>query len=226
MAGEQGFLYEQKINKILKDKGMQPATFMSAGSDPNAPDGVFLYKGKEYKLEIKLDPSADFGQGSLDYDLSNKKWILGGAKNAAGEEMRQLLSMVGADDAANKEWGKHGAPNKFLIDTKNFTKGHVEMDYKNFKDFFITVPIDSVANYYASKQTFYIQVGGGYGFYSLKSDPAGLGAPKFSPTLRLRVRLKRGGSFPINNYRFTTALQVASKPARSKFNLESDKTFI
>jgi hypothetical protein len=220
MAGEQGFLYEQKINKILKDKGIQPKTFQSAGSDPVAPDGIFVVNGSTYKLEIKLDPSADFGQGSLDYDTVNKKWVLGGAKNVAGNEMRKLLTSVGAAEAANKEWGKFGAPNKFLIETKDFKQGHVDMDYKNFKDFFLDVPIDSVSNYYASKDTYYIQIGGGYGFYSLKEDPAKLGAPKFSPRLKLRIRLKRGGSNPINNYRFTTALQVATKPSRSPLNIE------
>jgi hypothetical protein len=41
-------------------------------------------------------------------------------------------------------------------------------------------------------------------------DAAKLGVPEFNPKLRLRIRLKRGGSIPIYNYRFSTALQVVS----------------
>jgi hypothetical protein len=50
-------------------------------------------------------------------------------------------------------------------------------------------------------------------------NPAKLDVPEFNPTLRLRIRLKRGGSTPIYNYRFTTALQATSL-VKSSVDLE------
>jgi hypothetical protein len=48
---------------------------------------------------------------------------------------------------------------------------------------------------YTQKGVYYIQIGGGFGFYHLESDPIGLGVPKFVPgKVQVRSRLKWGGS--------------------------------
>jgi hypothetical protein len=39
-------------------------------------------------------------------------------------------------------------------------------------------------------------------------DIAKLGTEEFKLQLKLRIRIKRGGSIPIYNYRFTTAIQA------------------
>jgi hypothetical protein len=53
------------------------------------------------------------------------------------------------------------------------------------------------------------------------SDPAKIGCPQFTLGLKLRIRLKRGGSMPIYNYRFTTAIQAVSGTLKqSKYDLE------
>lgn len=206
-----GFLYETKINNILKRNGVQRKDFRPAGSDSNAPDAELRVKGKDYKVEVKLDTKVDFGQGSLDYNLKTGKWTLGGAATASAEQMREFLRMIGVEKEVNKKWGKLGAPRKYTVDTKKFTKKDVDHDYKTFKDFFVDIPGDAVANYYASKSTYYIQVGGGYGLYFMAKNPAGIpDITQFNLKLRLRVRLKRGGSLPLNNYRFTTAIQAVS----------------
>jgi hypothetical protein len=55
-------------------------------------------------------------------------------------------------------------------------------------------------------------------------DPAKLNVPEFKLRLRLRIRLKRGGSIPIYNYRFTTAIQaVAGTLRKSTYNLDDKK---
>jgi hypothetical protein len=206
-----GFLYEQKINSILKRNGVQRKEFRPAGADSNAPDAELRVKGRDYKVEVKLDTKVDFGQGSLDYNVNTGKWSLGGAATSSAEQMREFLRMIGVEKEVNKKWGKLGAPRKYTVDTKKFTKKDVDHDYKTFKDFFVDIPGDAVANYYASKSTYYIQIGGGYGFYYMSSNPAQIPDIKqFNLKLRLRVRLKRGGSSPLNNYRFTTAIQAVS----------------
>ena len=223
MAGEQGFLYEGRIHQKLKAKKLVPPGFTPAGSDPNAPDAMFIYNGQSNKLEVKLDVKADYGQGSFDY--VNGIWRLGGAKTAAAEELRGLMRAVGIEAFANKEWGPKGAPNKGTVDNKDFTQEMVTSDYRRFTDRFLSIPSKALHSYYAAKQTYYIQIGG-YGLYYMAANPAGLPVPQFNPGLRIRIRLKRGGSSPIYNYRFTTALQITSKPPRSKYDIDKGVGFL
>jgi hypothetical protein len=223
MAGEQGFLYEGRIHQKLKAKKLVPPGFTPAGSDPNAPDAMFIYNGQSNKLEVKLDLKADYGQGSFEY--VNGRWILGGAKTAAAEELRGLMRAVGIEAFANKEWGPKGAPNKGTVDNKDFTQEMVTSDYRRFTDRFLSIPSKALHSYYAAKQTYYIQIGG-YGLYYMAANPAGLPVPQFNPGLRIRIRLKRGGSSPIYNYRFTTALQITSKPPRSKYDIDKGVGFL
>ena len=223
MAGEQGFLYEGRIHQKLKAKQLVPPGFTPAGSDPNAPDAMFIYGGQKNKLEVKLDLKADYGQGSFEY--SNGKWILGGAKTAAAEELRGLMRAVGIEAFANKEWGPKGAPNKGTVDNKDFTQEMVTSDYRRFTYRFLSIPSKALHSYYAAKQTYYIQIGG-YGLYYMAANPAGLPVPQFNPGLRIRIRLKRGGSTPIYNYRFTTALQITSKPPKSKYDIDKSVGFL
>ena len=67
MAGQRGFLYERSIFNKLRSKGITPTGSQPAGTNPNLPDATFIYKGEPYKLEVKLDLRADFGQGTLNY---------------------------------------------------------------------------------------------------------------------------------------------------------------
>ena len=60
----------------------------------------------------------------------------------------------------------------------------------------------------------------------MASNPANLPVPRFNGAMKLRIRLKRGGSTPIYNYRFTTALQVTQKPSKSKFDIDTSMDFL
>lgn len=223
MAGELGFLYESKIHNRLKTLGLVPSGFTPAGSDPNAPDAMFIYERQSYKLEVKLDLKADYGQGSFEY--INGRWVLGGAKTPAAEELRRLMRSVGVEQFANQEWGPKGPPNKGTVDNKDFTSEMVTSDYVRFTDRFLSIPSNALWSYYGSKSTYYIQIGG-YGLYYMLSNPAGLPIPRFDPKLRIRIRLKRGGSSPIYNYRFTTALQITSRPQKSVYDIDGNLDFL
>lgn len=223
-ADNKGFLYESKINKLLKKYKIQSPGFQGAGADPNAPDSEITIKGVKYKVEVKLDLKVDFGQGSLDYDLKKRKWILGGAKTQSAEQMRDFLNSIKVPELVNKEWGVSGPPRKFTVPLDKFTPADVAHDYAKFKDRFVDVKASAVAEYYASKKTYYIQIGK-YGLFYMGKDVAKLGVPEFNPKLRLRIRLKRGGSTPIYNYRFSTALQAVSLN-KSDYDLESTEDLI
>ena len=220
-ADNKGFLYESKINNLLKKYKIQSSSFIGAGSDANAPDAEMVIKGVKYKVEVKLNLRVDFGQGSLDYDVKSKKWLLGGANTDSAQQMRDFLNSIKVPKIVNEAWGSSGAPRKFTVPLSKFTPADVKHDYAKFTDRFVIVNSDAVTNYYASKQTYYIQVGK-YGLFYMGEDVAELGVPEFKPILRLRIRLKRGGSNPIYNYRFTTALQATSLNI-SNIDLESTK---
>ena len=130
-ADNKGFIYEHKINKLLKKYDLEDKKFKVAGSDSNKPDAMLLIGDNEYKLEIKLDLKVDFGQGSLDYDLSKKKWILGGSKTASGEQMREFLTMVDVPRLVNQAWGSKGPPRKFTVPLDRFKPSDVKHDYAN-----------------------------------------------------------------------------------------------
>ena len=234
MAGKKGFLYETSIHRKLKQKGITPLGSQPAGANPNLPDAVFLYNNQSHNLEVKLDLSTDFGQGTLNY--KGGAWELGGVQEftkagkpiagfAAAEEMRNILNAVGAVQYANTSWGYQGAPNKGTVENKDITEEMVREDYRRFKDKFLDVPLSSLFNYYAAKNTYYIQIGG-YGMYYMAGNPGNLPVPKFNGSMKLRIRLKRGSSIPIYNYRFTTALQVTQKPSISKFDIDKSMDFL
>ena len=223
MAGQQGFLYEGRIHNKLKAKKLVPPGFTPAGSDANAPDAMFLYGGRSNKLEVKLDLKADYGQGSFVYN--DGIWQLGGAKTAAAEELRGLMRASGIEQFANAEWGSKGAPFKGRVATEEFTSEMVTSDYANFNSRYKVVPSSVLHSYYAAKNTYYIQVGD-YGMYYLAANPANLPVPQFNPSLKIRIRTKRSGSYPLNNYRFTTALQITGRPPRSKFDIDKSVEFL
>ena len=223
MAGQRGFLYEGRVFNKLKSRNLVPLGVKPAGSDPSKPDAVFLYDKVAHNLEVKLDLATDFGQGTLEY--KDGAWSLGGADTPAAKEMRNILNAVGTVQFTNRSWGYQGAPNKGTVENKDITEEMVREDYRRFKDKFLSVPLSSLFNYYAAKNTYYIQIGG-YGTYYMAANPANLPVPRFNGAMKLRIRLKRGGSTPIYNYRFTTALQVIQKPSKSKFDIDTSMDFL
>ena len=213
-----GFQYELDLHKILKGQNISPPNFSPAGGG-HGPDGMFMYRGKPYNYEIKLDQAADYGQVELRY--KNGSWDFGG-KN---EEAKELYRTLGVLDFVNKNWGSSGAPRKETISTKEFSQDDVDYDYSNFKDAFMSIPASALASHYAKKGTYYIQVGKA-GFYHLEKDIAGIGTQKFDATLKLRIRIKRRTSKKLNGYGFLTALKIDKKAKKSKHDLDKDLEFL
>jgi len=223
MAGKQGFIYEEKIHNKLKAEGLVPKGFTPARSNPNLPDSQFIFNNIPNNLEVKLNLSTDYGQGTLNY--VNGVWSLGGAETPQAEVLRDLMRGVGIEAFANSEWGPKGEPFKISTPTEQFTSEMVTSDYARFSDRYKVISSSALHNYYAAKGTYYIQVGG-YGLYYMASNPLRLPVPQFNPGLRIRIRTKRSGSIPINNYRFTTALQVTSRPVKSNYDIEKSLDFL
>lgn len=211
-----GFAYELEIYQTLKSANLTPPNFSPPRPGGHGPDGMFMFHGIPYSLEIKLNLKADLPQGALKY--SNGYWSLSSTNTDAALEMKETLIGIGAEQFVNDKWSKHGAPNKGTVPLKDFTPQHVSDDYKRFKNEFLPVPAKIFHDYYGRKGVYYMQIGG-YGLYYMQSNPAKLPIPQFNPKMRLRIRVKRSGSSPIYNYRFSTALQITDKPKKSNHDL-------
>ena len=64
----------------------------------------------------------------------------------------------------------------------------------------------------------------------MDANPAGLDVPQFDPLLRVRFRIKAGGSglggSDYYKYRFTVALQAITRPVKSYRDILTDPTFL
>ncbi len=224
MAGERGFVYENHIFRTLLSEGLTNNLYRPAFSDNIKPDTAFSVNGKFYNLEVKLNLEADFGQGTLRYDFNDKKWIC----YAENLKMKELLEYYKVSDFANKEWTK--IPNKVGKNDigarpKTLTQQESLEDKKNFPDKYLNLSgRNPIAEYYNSKNIYYIQIGRFYGFYYLGEDKANLGVPEFNPRgQKIRIRRKGSGG---NNYRFTTSLIVNTAIPRSNYDLDKSLNFI
>tara|TARA_Y100001970_G_C13949988_1_gene707740 strand:+ start:68 stop:850 length:783 start_codon:yes stop_codon:yes gene_type:complete len=223
-----GELYEKYLFEKLRGERLTPIGFRPAGSDSNAPDIKFMWKGNSYNLEVKLNKVADFGQSGLTY--VNNKWKLHGKKGIAHESMRTMLLNMGIEDFVNSKagWGGLGKPRLFeLKDAKpkplSPTWADKQEDFGKFLDKYIPIPNNTVTNYYKGKNVNYLHIGG-LGTYYMGADPAQMvqptGMQRFQADLKLRIRKKGSSSSP--NYRFSLALKLASTPNESEFDIETE----
>ena len=243
-SGGGGFAYEDKLYQQYRTLGLVPRTFVPAGAANDLPDlmmnvapSMFSDGGspanyrvkKEIKVEIKLNTAADFGQSGLKC-RPDGTWYLDGQDSPEGRQMRKLLETMGVPRIVQRVWGKAGRPR--IFDHKGLAKDmpqrDLEYDRNNFKDIMLkssdAPTVSTLFNYYGTKRTFYIQIGG-YGLYYMAQDPAQLssiGVKKFDGTLKLRIRRKPSGSSREPwKYRFSTALLIDKKPTKSGFDLDA-----
>lgn len=233
-----GFQYENKLFSAFKEAGLTPPGFAPAGASNDLPDLAFLYidpnkrslsapRPISYKMEIKLDDKADYGQSGLGY--KNNKWILQGKSDPEAVVMREMLDGLGVPGIVNKIWGPKGAPRKFTATQtgRNMSPRDIEIDRRNFTDIYVkgsdAPQMRTLFRYYGTKQTYYIQIGG-KGLYYMQKDPANLkrlGVKRLDGSLKLRIRRKPGGSSSEPwNYRFSTALMLDRKPTASNIDLD------
>lgn len=224
MAGQKGFAYENIIYNELLKENLTNNRYRPSQSDNTKPDTAFLVNNTYYNLEVKLDLSADFGQGTLRYNFNDKKWFT----YSESSKMKELLDYYKVDEFANKEWTK--VPNKVNKNDEgrtptNLTQQQIREDTINFPDKYLTLRgRNPIAEYYNSKDVYYIQIGQLYGFYYMGKDKANLGVPEFNPREQ-KIRIRRKGSGG-GNYRFTTSLIIATNIPRSNYDIDTNLNFI
>jgi hypothetical protein len=216
-----GDAYEAKLFGVLAVNRVLPTGAVRAGAG-GGPDLQFVHRTKIYNLEAKVDLKADYGQKCFGWTRT-RGWYW---SNPGGTT--ELYDHLGVLRYLND---KNLTPIKHRVDDESITATDKSSDQEMFEDRSFKIDIKSLYSYYQDKSVYYIQIGDGFGFYSLGDDPAGLEVPKFSAALILRFRAKTIHSDPIHNYRFYAVLKVdatrKSVPAKSSFSIEEsvDQSF-
>ncbi len=228
MAGQRGFLYEKTIYDMLLKNNLTTVKYRPSSSGHGA-DSAFKIKNKFYKLEVKLELAADFGQGTLRYDIDNQTWTT----YAESETMKKILDDFEVAEFANDEWKsktmvpqvryrsvdidkKRAKTTTLLPNGKNLTMAD---DSKDFPSKYKDLRGNKIAEYYNSKDVYYIQIGYNKGFYYMGQDIANLGVPEFNPPQqRIRIRRKEN--------RFSTAIVIGTNIPSSLYNLDYNAIFL
>ncbi len=227
LGKNKGQNYESDVFEILDDAGLIFPGTTSEGLAGGA-DAEISINHKKYHLEIKNGLGADFGQKKFNWSKKNG-WTF-----SENDDVTKFFKKIGVLRFLNK---KKIIPRRYTVPQNRITVRDAHVDQVKFEDRTFTVPASYLWRYYSEKNTHYIQVGSGYGFYHLDLDPARLGTPRFNCGFILRFRAKYHDHFKRKkdangkviskkatpwNYSFFAVLKVDSrkKPKRSKFNLE------
>ena len=212
MSGyNKGDQYEEDIVNILKERNLTPQSFQRGGASSGA-DAVFNHKRKEYNLEIKLDFRVDYGQSGLTWN--NSKWQWRKDNDITRFFTKNLAVLEYLDN-------KNVVPLRYTIPQEKITLANKKQDQNTFEDK-ISIPLKSVFDFYALKDTFYIQIGGS-GFYHLEKDVANLGTDQLDGDLKLRFRAKTHHSKPAYKYSFFAVLKFESMPTNASHDIEEIK---
>ncbi|MFX0206691.1 MAG: hypothetical protein ACFFDT_11960 [Candidatus Hodarchaeota archaeon] len=195
-----GIRYERYINQLLKNKGLQPKNIVSAGATVS-PNGFVDYHSMRFPIEIKKDLSADFAQIELNWDRKKRFFY---SKRSKNTEFISILKKEKFLDEINTRW--NGIPRKFT--QKILTKNDRYRDLDEFPDIKREIEANLVEQFYNLKTPpiHYMQIGG-YGFFCMGKDVAGLGVPRLMGKGILRARIKTRNSRK-NLYGFLVAIKL------------------
>ena len=193
-----GFEYEARLQSMIAAAGLGPNQ-ATAGSGHGA-DLIFVDgSGTSHGIEAKLSPNVFAGQKNCVYTGSGAwRWSSEDAITQFYDEMKLIEKYIlPASQDKLEEFMSYFGSSKLPMTVSNQEYWDFRNDNPDYQFELVKVDVSADAIYanYIQKGVHYIQVGDGYGFYYLDSDPLGLRVPQFSPTkVQVRSRLKWGGS--------------------------------
>jgi len=225
MGYNTGDSYEEKIFDICDQKGIIPLGSHRAGASAEDADLVFLHLNNFFKLEIKNNQNPDYGQRRIHFDPANKTWSW--ARKDRVTDFYQALNLVQhIDPHYHPTWYKKRAKNLNGIfrEVEPYSMNDFKFDQRSFENPNIPIPTQALFNYYAHRNTFYIQIEGS-GFYHLQEDIALLGTKQYDGTLTMRFRVKHAGhgKNPPHACQFMGVLKQDRVPSFSRFNIEENR---
>lgn len=240
MALNKGQIYERELFAELKKNDKIPPNITKVEEIEGQDITVFNRNG-ESGIEVKLNLGSAFGSGTLKFNYGNtqKPWTL--LENDLDEEndettskkiMSDIAKKYNLVDKVNKKWYKeNGQYFPLYLEEENKTpirkivsiprKERGKRDFEALPEFKIRCDKIDIINYYTSKGSYYIQIGGKGLFWLGKSDPLKISKiiSSFNPTETfIRVRVQNKGS---GKYNFSYGLYCKNLQ-KSSFDLEKN----
>ena len=222
---QQGFEYEINTAKFLAKHHLVKPGYRPAGAGHARADLEVYYKKRTVNVELKIT-AASAGSLVVKYKSSNPnhaRWEFD--QNIEDKEkvfIRDVAIKTGALKTINRVWNK--PPRR-----RDGERGDYEYDHAAFPEISEAISPLFIAQYYAQKRTYYVNVGS-HGFYLFNTmDPEHLNpalrklrmppVPSFTTAAtakyRVRVQAKGGG-----NYQFTFEMGFSINAARaSHYNI-------
>lgn len=219
-----GHQYESDFIDRMKKHGLMPKEAQGAGSTAGT-DFIITNKKKQrthkgvvnseeniYHGETKADTTAAFGQLTIRHDPKKGGWHIPDEARAKRPRYAQAIEDAGILDRMNRHYNpdKHEIPTTASGRAKNVTLQHDDLG--------------PAKAYLLDHHVHVLQVGGGYGTYSVHEedkDPTGHGLPPISGMGKWTVREKQLG----NKRARTVMFQPDGKKGldRSHINLDDDE---
>lgn len=185
-----GNQYENEVKERLRRLHLLPRELRGN-------DAGFIHNGREYYLEVKNKTAPDFGQKGLKWS-EDDGWTW--REEDSVTDLYEALNIIGYID-------KLFIPRRYTIAEKDITPEDRHYDQEHFENHISGLPIDSIYEYYARKDCYYIQIEK-HGLFYLLEDRAFLGVPQFDTKLSLRFRAKTHHSYPAYKYSFFAVIQA------------------
>lgn len=240
MGFNKGQLYERSLFRKLKNEGKIPQYINDVEQIPGQDITVENQFGQS-GLEIKLNLSAAFGSGTLKFDTTKKlsPWVLTESneldeENTSKEIMRNIARKYRVTEKVNREWYSNNGKYYplYLEEEKvnplqNITRiprnKRGKQDLEALGELKIRCSYTDIRDYYISKGTYYIQIGGKGLYWFGESDPLNISSELnlFSPNetfIRVRVQPKGSGK-----YNFSYGLYARGlSPSRQNLDRNTD----
>jgi hypothetical protein len=210
-----GLTYEATVKRAVtraaKDiKDLNVSSIVGGGNQNDIADLLINYKKVRYGIEIKLDSRAPLGNPAvIDYYHNQSKFVVKDTSkdasldpaaskfiiDAMGKKRSSYAAFINyVQKSAPQEYHQtvNGFPVQCVKDTWDAAKsGNLLKDLNNSLRYDMSI----VSTYYASKNTYYIQIGGA-GFFYLSKNPMNLPIPQLRGEVVIEVRAKSRGAKP------------------------------
>lgn len=195
--------YESVVIKSLKLAHASGYMKRAACNDPTRPDADIRVGDEVFYVEVKSNPRAQMGGGSVGYSLQDKKFFPTGENRELSQMIVDVLNEMN-DSSLHRGLG---ILLRYL--SKMSGKAFDTVPISGFDDDAWVEAVNSgmllpinrtfssdmsvIRDHYARKDTHYIQIGG-EGFFRLsEANPANLPVPVLTGQVQLEVRLAKAG---------------------------------
>lgn len=191
--------YESLVIKTLKVAHAAGYINRANCVDSNKPDADFVVNGESHYVEVKSDADARMGTASIGYSYPDKTFFAVGRDIAFSSmvadvmnEMADVQLISGLQRLIRHLKQSATTPDSVIAGFP--LSGFRPKDWEMAVEYGLLKPVNRtfvgdirvIIDHYTSKGVNYIQIGG-WGLFSLGSNPANLPVPQLSGKVRLRV---------------------------------------